>query len=468
MSTEIFLMSYLSECLAQDWGIGNFKETSLSSIIFAGQIFGAILWGTVGDTYGRKKSLASALALVVVSGFVTIFSINFSMLCCMRFLVGLGTGGLYLPINYLAEVLPASYRGIGVSIVGFFWAIGNVYVAGFAWILLPSHSADGWRSLSLICMIPSAIALIMCMFFPESPRWLLSAGREAEAIAEVKNMATRSNKPNIGEFTLELPPTQDKDASLLDLLSTKFISLNLRVWTIWFCIGFCYYGIVLFISRIFVENDKDDDGDVDNAEKNRCSFKFLSMFISSLAEVPAALMPMFMLGVFARNTLQALYCSLAAVSCILLGAVPGITGKTLFAFCGRALLRSAFNVAIIAVTELYPTHIRSFSGAVAVFISRVGAFLSPYLVQNESIGIMNVCIVLTVMSGVMGATAFITPDTKEIKLDDRVNMDLVPDMNERLSSFAIEMDHVTAFGEATISEDVVNPVSARKAADNDL
>lgn len=465
MATEIFLMSYLSECLAQDWGIGNVKETSLSSIIFAGQIFGAILWGTVGDTYGRKKSLSSALAVVVISGFATIFSVNFSMLCIMRFFVGLGTGGLYLPINYLAEILPASHRGLGVSIVGFFWAIGNVYVAGFAWILLPSRSADGWRSLSLLCMIPSALALTMCFFFPESPRWLLSQGRESEAIAEVKSMAARSNRYDIADFTLERPASQEHGASLLDLLSRKFLSINLRVWTIWFCVGFLYYGIVLFISRLFVDNT-DDDAD-DRGQDNRCTFKFISMFVSSLAEVPAALMPMFMLNIFPRNTLQTLYCTLAALSCILLGAVPGITGKTIFACCGRALTRSAFNVAIVAVTELYPTHIRSFSGAVSVFISRVGAFLSPYLVQNQSIGVMRVCIALTVLNGVMGVAAFITPDTREMKLDDKVNMDVVLEVNERMSSFAIEMDSTVA-GEVSdaCTTAVVNPVSSIAAADD--
>ena len=470
MATEISLMSYLSVCLTQDWGIGNTKESLLSSIIFAGQIFGALLWGFVGDMYGRKMSLTGALALVVLSGFTTIFSVNFSMLACMRFLVGLGTGGLYLPINYLAEILPAETRGFGVSIVGFFWAIGNVYVAGFAWLLLPSHTADGWRSLSLICMIPSALALIMSLCFPESPRWLLSQQREVDSRRVVNIIAARSNK-TLPPFMLEPPPGQEKGGTLLDLLSRKYLSLNIRVWTIWFCVGFSYYGLVLFISRVFVTNDDDDGNDLDDNDDthNLCSFRFLPMFISSLAEIPAAIMPLVLLERFGRNTLQTSFCVLGCVSCLFLGAVPGITGKTISAFCGRAVLRSAFNVAIIAVTELYPTHMRSFSGAVSVFISRVGAFISPYLVQNDNITIMAACIVLTCTSALMGLSALVTPDTRQMRLDDKVDMELDMDMAmavERLS-LAVHSLEIEIVGREVneISTIVGNGRDAREVVD---
>mmetsp|Transcript_7160 Transcript_7160/g.10649 ORF Transcript_7160/g.10649 Transcript_7160/m.10649 type:complete len:506 (-) Transcript_7160:202-1719(-) len=435
MATEIFLMSYLSECLTQNWDLTSSEEASLSSVVFAGQIFGAVLWGTIGDICGRKKALLYSQLATVVSGFATQLSPNYVILTVMRFIVGVGTGGLMLPINYLAELCPAKSRGVLVSSVGFFWAAGNIYVALFAWVSLPTDEYRGWRTLSFVCMVPIAMAAICSFYFPESPRWLLSRGRDGEAVNVLKGIAQLAGS-QLEPFKLVgvIPGGQERtleSASLWDLLGREYWNTNIRVWIIWSCVGFSYYGLVLFLTRVFEKDDNDDDDDISGS--NRCKFKFLSMFISALAEIPAAAAPLVLLHRFGRNTLQSFFCVLGALSCICLGVTRRDAGRTLFAFVGRAVLRSAFNVAIVAVTELYPTHMRTFAACMAVFMSRLGAFLSPYLVLRDDVSVLQSSFGLATTSLVMGAVAFMTPDTRDMHLDERISE---VDIKERFSSMS--------------------------------
>lgn len=83
-----------------------------------------------------------------------------------------------------------------LSFMAAFWTLGNLFVAGLAWLIIPtrvgffaeSFTYNSWRIFLLICAIPSFIVAVLLFFLPESPKFLLSRGRVDEAMEIFKSI----------------------------------------------------------------------------------------------------------------------------------------------------------------------------------------------------------------------------------------------------------------------------------------
>lgn len=92
--------------------------------------------------------------------------------------------------TYFAEFQPKSKRGSMLSFMAAFWTLGNLFVAGLAWLIIPQDigfkneyfTYNSWRIFLLICAVPSFVVAVVLFFLPESPKFLLSQGRSEEAI----------------------------------------------------------------------------------------------------------------------------------------------------------------------------------------------------------------------------------------------------------------------------------------------
>lgn len=114
------------------------------------------------------------------------------MLFCYR--LG-GSGPVIWP--YFAEFQPKSKRGSMLSFMAAFWTLGNLFVAGLAWLIIPAEIGfvtDGgfvynsWRIFLIIMALPSFVVAILLFFLPESPKFLLTRGKSEEAIAIFKHI----------------------------------------------------------------------------------------------------------------------------------------------------------------------------------------------------------------------------------------------------------------------------------------
>ena len=178
---DFFLIGFVLAFFVRDWHL-TFGETG--TILFASGIAaipGGIFFGWLGDKIGRRKvfmitiltfSLATGLmALTPERGWV--------FLAVMRFIVGLGVGGLAaadLPL--LQEFVPASKRGwiSGLSIG--LLPLGPLLAATLSAYL---GAIIGWRGLFACGLVPALMAFVIRLWVPESPRWLFSQGRFEEA-----------------------------------------------------------------------------------------------------------------------------------------------------------------------------------------------------------------------------------------------------------------------------------------------
>lgn len=145
----------------------------------SGTVVGSWLWGWLADRIGRRSSILYAGLLFVTTSICGAMP-GFSWNLVMCFFMGIGAGGM-LPIAFalLAETVPARHRGWLMVLVG-----GGVAGAGYlltSWLagaLTPHYS---WRILWLIGLPTGVLLIALNRWIPESPRFLLAAGREQEA-----------------------------------------------------------------------------------------------------------------------------------------------------------------------------------------------------------------------------------------------------------------------------------------------
>src|SRR6476661_495072 len=158
-----------------------------ASAYLAGAVLGAIFFGWLTDRLGRKKLFFITLAVYLVATAATAFSWNFWSFALFRFLTGAGIGGEYTAINStIQELVPARVRGwTDLAINGSFW-LGAALGAAGSLVLLDPAVVDpdtGWRLAFLIGAALALVIFVMRLWIPESPRWLMTHGREAEAQA---------------------------------------------------------------------------------------------------------------------------------------------------------------------------------------------------------------------------------------------------------------------------------------------
>lgn len=191
---EVTLAGALSGALKQsptlhfsnlDLGIAN-------SAYLAGAVLGALGFGWLTDRIGRKKLFFITLAVYLTATAATALSWNVASYALFRFLTGAGIGGEYTAINStIQELVPARYRGwTDLVINGSFW-IGAAMGAVAAIVLLDPalFGPDiGWRLAYLIGAAIGLVVLLMRMWIPESPRWLMIHGRPEQAHAIVDDI----------------------------------------------------------------------------------------------------------------------------------------------------------------------------------------------------------------------------------------------------------------------------------------
>src|SRR3954465_13732386 len=174
----------------------------VSSAYLAGAVMGALFFGWLTDRLGRKRLFFITLVVYLLATAATALSWNFWSFALFRFLTGAGIGGEYAAINStIQELIPARVRGWNDLVVnGSFW-IGAALGALGSIVLLDPAVIDpevGWR----VCFaIGAALALMiffMRLWLPESPRWLMTHGRAAEAervVAGIEQRVTHGKLP---------------------------------------------------------------------------------------------------------------------------------------------------------------------------------------------------------------------------------------------------------------------------------
>ncbi len=179
-------------------GLSNGEVGLAGSCYLGGAVFGAFLFGWLTDRLGRKKLFTVTLVVYLLATAATGLSWNFWSFALFRMITGAGIGGEYSAINStIQELIPARLRGwTDLLINGSFW-IGAAIGAGGSIVLLDPRFIDpaiGWRLAFLIGAAIGIMIVMMRLWIPESPRWLVTHGFAEAAEETVRGIETRCGR----------------------------------------------------------------------------------------------------------------------------------------------------------------------------------------------------------------------------------------------------------------------------------
>ena len=165
--------------ITSEFKLSSFMEGVVVSSILVGAMVGAALSGMFSDRLGRKKIIMVAAIIFCAGALGSARASSTGVLVAFRILLGVAVGGASTLVPmYLSEIAPQEKRGAISSINQLMITIGIL----FAYFVSYGFSGmiDGWRLMLGFAFVPSTILLIGMLFLPESPRWLLTHGREKE------------------------------------------------------------------------------------------------------------------------------------------------------------------------------------------------------------------------------------------------------------------------------------------------
>jgi putative MFS transporter len=191
---DIYMMAYIGAALQQSGFLTLHQFTNVIAAGFLGMFTGTILFGMGSDRMGRRSAFVAMLLIYSLFTLAGAFAPTAGWLLVLRFFAGIGIGAELVVIDtYVSEMVPSSARGRYVAITQTAGFTAVPIVAILVRLLVPTHFAmAGWRWVMVIGSLGSALAWYFRRRLPESPRWLESRGRHAEAEQALALLAAES------------------------------------------------------------------------------------------------------------------------------------------------------------------------------------------------------------------------------------------------------------------------------------
>ncbi|MGP4024097.1 MFS transporter [Actinomadura sp. 3N407] len=369
-------LGFVAPGMAREYGLksainpdGTLPVALLPLCGLTGTVLGSFLWGWMGDRIGRRSSILLAGVMFVttaVCGTMPSFAWNLAMCALM----GLAAGGM-LPIAFslLAETIPARHRGWVMVLIGGNLAVAYALMSWLSSELVPTYS---WRSLWLVGLPTGVLLILLNRWIPESPRFLLAHGHEAEArqimarygLAEAVEAGAAAEVEVPAEHS-EIPP---KGGGYAPLFQRPLAGLSLAVVVLGLGIGLVTYGFQLWIPSNLQKLGL-DQATADRALRDSA---FLGLPLILFAAASYALWS-------AKKTLVVLVVVVTAalVAFSVAGDSLSESSTWLYVLLAAPIVGTATIAAVLAAysSEVYPTRIRSRGSGLSAGVGKLGGVL---------------------------------------------------------------------------------------------
>ena len=175
-----------------DFDLTSFQSGLVVGAVPIGAVVGAAFAGRLSDAYGRRILIIASSVVFFVGSLICAFAPDTAVLVVARMFLGvaIGLASATAPV-YISEVAPPDIRGRLVTFFQLAVTVGIVvaYVVGLAF-----DASEGWRWMLGLGAVPALALGIGMLNMPQSPRWLVMAGRDFEARAVLARM--RSGDPD--------------------------------------------------------------------------------------------------------------------------------------------------------------------------------------------------------------------------------------------------------------------------------
>jgi len=389
----------------------NFWQGMIAASALFGMFLGGFLGGWLSDLIGRKKLYFIAPTLFVLCSVAQLWADSGWVLFLCRFMIGIAVGFEYAAGgSLLTEFLPTKARGPRLEMLTIMWFFGAMLAYLFGNMILKMDLNEAWR---WVFASPAVIGLILILIrigTPESPRWLISKGRNAEAEAIIKQVYGPS-------FSLANVPVQKevKNLSLSQILASGYGKRVFFCSMFWMCAVIPVFAVYSFAPRVL------DAMNLKGSWAEYGSVAITLMFVVGCAIATK------LINVMGRRKLiihSFLWSGLALLG---LGAfADGSQMLVLVLFCAYAVLIGGAQVLeLVYPNELFPTEMRAIGVGMATSFSRIGAAVGTWLVPMslDTIGIGNTMFVAAGVTLLGLIVSIMTaPETKGLSLEQATSL----------------------------------------------
>lgn len=179
-----------------DFKLDDSQVENITTLGLIGAVVGALVSGWVSDKAGRKNVILVSAIVFLTGALWCGFATSIASLLAARFYLGLAIGiASFATPLYIAEISPAKIRGTLVSMFQLLITVGLLAAFLSDSFFADNKNVSSWRPMFYVGVVPALILLIGMFFLPESPRWLLSRGREAES----RHIMEKTEDPSVLE-----------------------------------------------------------------------------------------------------------------------------------------------------------------------------------------------------------------------------------------------------------------------------
>ena len=364
----------------------NLQAWAMSSALI-GCVAGAALSGVISDKFGRKWPLLLSAFLFTVASLGTGLASSYVTFVIFRIIGGVGIGlASALSPMYIAEVTPSRLRGRFVSlnqmtiVIGILGAqIINLIIAEEVpigatdeFIRASWNGQVGWRWMFFACAVPSAVFFALVFMLPESPRWLMKAGKPEKAFPTLYKIG---GEVYAREEMAGIRATLDDISEKVDfkaLFNPKFrvvllIGMVVAVFQQWCGINTVFnYAEEIFTAAGYGVSDT-----------------LFNIVITGTVNLVFTLVAMFTVDRWGRKKLMILGSTGLAVTYLLLGSafyfqLKGVAVLSLVVIAIAIYAMSLAPITWVILSEIFPNRIRGAAMALATFALWIACFILTF------------------------------------------------------------------------------------------
>ena len=235
--------------LMKDWGLTAMQAGMLASCALAGMMFGAMFFGSLADKIGRKKVIKICIVLFSGLTFAGGFASNPTEFAILRFLAGLGIGGVMPNLVALtSEYAPQKMRSTLVTTMFSGYAVGGVMAALLGSWFTPDF---GWQIMFFIAGIPVFLLPVIWKFLPESLAFIVKENKQDKARSIVKRLAPEVKVTETTTFSL--PQESVPEAANVVSLFRRGRAVNtLLFWLAFFTCLLTMYALSSWLPKLMM------------------------------------------------------------------------------------------------------------------------------------------------------------------------------------------------------------------------